>query len=103
MCEFPRAEVDPTVSEDELNSIANDLDVVCGLDESCYDQGTGWTGHFAFSAAIMYVSVLNYILLMVGSFWFYPRMIGCCCNLCMGCCHAWSIILAIAYRYGPFG
>ena len=51
----------------------------------------------------MYASVLNYILLMVGAFWFYPRLIGCCCNLCCGCCNLMTIFSAFAARNGPFG
>ena len=52
----------------------------------------------------MIVQGINFILMAIGAFWFYPRFIGTILNFCCACCFglsAWSAALAAAVN--PIG
>ena len=51
----------------------------------------------------MIIQGINFILLSVGAFYFYPRLIGTFCNFCLGCCHLSAFSMALAARYSPAG
>ena len=86
------------------------LELVKNVEESCKDKepecikkGTDWSGAWGFNAFIMITQGLNFILLAVGAYWFYPRCIGTFCNLFLGCCHFGAWIACLATRYSPPG
>ena len=45
----------------------------------------------------------NFVIMTLGAFYFYPRIIGTFINCCYGCCHliAWTLILGM--RFNPIG
>lgn len=86
------------------------IELVLNYEESCKDKelecaqkGTDWSGAWRFNAFIMITQGMNFILLAVGAYWFYPRCIGTFCNLCLGCCHLGAWIACLAARYSPPG
>ena len=46
------------------------------------------------NAIILMVSLFNFVMLMFGSWYFYPRFFGTICNCLCGCCCMFSISVA---------
>jgi len=46
---------------------------------------------------------VNFILMTIGAFWFWPRFIGTWCNCCLGCCHITGISFMLAGATNPMG
>jgi len=59
--------------------------------------GTQWSVAFTFNGAMLILQAFNFIMMAVGAFWFYPRLIGTFVNCCFGCCHlaAWAFALSV--------
>ena len=88
----------------DLITMANpDADIIksCGQNMQCYANGTQWTAVWNFNAYILMVQMANYLLLMLGAFWFWPRCIGTICNCCCGCCHLLGILSIFGSRFSP--
>lgn len=51
----------------------------------------------------MFLQVLNFIVLAIGGYWFYPRLIGTFMNWVLGFCHFCVIIFSLYARFSPFG
>mmetsp|Transcript_37870 Transcript_37870/g.46109 ORF Transcript_37870/g.46109 Transcript_37870/m.46109 type:complete len:263 (+) Transcript_37870:3-791(+) len=102
-CQFPSFVKDESVTDTEF------VKLVYGIAEYCRDRpkdcekGTQWMGAFVFNAACLFVTAINFIVLMFGAFFFYPRYFGTMCNLCYGCCHCSAFITALAVRFNPYG
>ena len=45
----------------------------------------------------------NFVLMTVGAFYFYPRLIGTFFNCCYACCHLVAWVLTLAARFNPLG
>ena len=52
---------------------------------------------------VLIVSGINFILMAIGAFWFYPRYVGTVINGCYGCCHCCAWIMALSSRFNPLG
>jgi len=74
----------------------------CGLDQECYEKGTGWSFVWAWNAAWMIIMGLNFIVLAVGSHFWWPRFVGTIMNCCFGICHLVGIIFMIMGATSPF-
>lgn len=88
----------------EIFELSIDYEESCrGKEQDCREAGTAWTEAWSFNASIMIIQGINFILLSVGAFYFYPRLIGTFCNFCLGCCHLSAFSMALAARYSPAG
>ena len=65
--------------------------------------GTLWTAAFTFNAIMLILMALNFALMTIGAFYFYPRLIGTFLNCCYGCCHFAAWVLTLAVRFNPPG
>jgi len=103
-CNIPDFVPDPDVSSLEMMQMSMDLEESCiGKEMLCREKGTEWTQAWSFNASIMIIQGINFIVLSIGAFYFYPRLIGTFCNFCLGCCHLSAFSIAIAARYSPAG
>lgn len=75
----------------------------CRIDEASCDKGTGWSGAFAFNAWVCLIMFLNFVLMAIGGFWFWPRLIGTMFNCCCGCCHLFAWSVALGARFSVWG
>lgn len=75
----------------------------CSGDEECLKAGTRWTQVWHVNAWFMLIHCANFVLLAIGGFWFYPRVIGTFLNWLMSLCHVGVIIFTLFGRYNPFG
>jgi len=75
----------------------------CGGDEECLKAGTRWTQVWQVNAWFMLIHCANFVLLAIGGFWFYPRVIGTFLNWLMSLCHVGVIAFTLFGRYNPFG
>ena len=87
----------------ELEPIYEDQLEFCGTDKNCWETGTGWTFVWSYNAAWAIIMGLNFILMTIGAFWFWPRFIGTWCNCCLGCCHISGISFMLAGATNPMG
>ena len=92
---MPKYERDVTLAEKRAYCIDH-------ADE-CIKRGTQWSQAFTFNAVILLISFFNFCLLMVGAFWFYPRIIGTIFNCCIGVCHLAAWVFALSVRYSALG
>jgi len=95
---------DPTVPRDERLQIYADATEFCVENtEACVKNGTQWAGAFSFNATVLIFSFANFVLLMIGAFWFYPRLFGTCFNCCLGIFHFAAWIHGLNVRFSPLG
>ena len=76
---------------------------VCYEDNECLKQGTNWKLVWTFNGSYMVIMGCNYILLALGSFFFWPRLIGSYLNCCLGCCGMVGGIIALYYTMFALG
>ena len=65
----------------------------CDDDQDCYEMGTGWSFVWAWNMAWSIILGLNFIVLAVGAFYWWPRYIGTLCNYVLCNCHLLGVIL----------
>ena len=75
----------------------------CDGDIACEKAGTNWKAIWMFNGAWMIIMGCNYILLALGSFCFWPRLVGTYLNACFGCCGCSGAIAAISVATFPMG
>ena len=103
-CNIPTFTPDSDVSVRELAQLSEDYEKHCdGKEEECREKGTEWTMAWSFNASIMIIQGINFIVLSIGAFYFYPRLIGTFCNFCLGCCHLSAFSVALSTRYSAPG
>ena len=61
-------------------------------------EGTGWTNLWVTSGIITMVSLFNFILLMLGTWFLYPRIIGTFLNCCAGCFFLMGVSIATLFN-----
>ena len=66
-------------------------------------EGTQWSKAFNFNVMCMFVSGINFLVLMLGSFFFYPRLLGTVCNCCAACCSCIAFSSIFTVRFSPLG
>ena len=88
----------------ERDAIYAEARIFCSENgDLCERVGTEWSIAFGYNSVILILSFFNFVLLMIGSFWFYPRFFGTCFNCCLGGCHLVAWVLGLANRFGPLG
>ena len=92
------------IEKEELEQkiIASDLAILmidwvdeCGADQKCYETGTGWSFVWAWNAASCIVMGCNFIVIAVGAFFWWPRLIGTMLNYLLCCCHLVGFVTMI--------
>jgi hypothetical protein len=104
-CNLPSFSFDPEVSESDKSSNASNIFSFCDkkYDQDC-SKSTGWTYVWAINGYIMIAQAVNFIVMTIGAFFFYPRCIGTILNFLLACCcHSTAISIALAARFLPFG
>jgi len=96
---FSVGDANPTEVENAYRSVED----WCDGDADCLKAGTRWTLVWQTNAALMLLQSLNFILLAVGGYWFYPRLIGTFVNWVLGFCHLCIIGFTLYARFSPFG
>ena len=56
-----------------------------------------------FNAAVLIICFINFLLMTLGAFFWYPRLFGTLCNCCCSCCHCLAWAAALAVRFNPVG
>ena len=69
----------------------------------CLEKGTEWSVVWSFNGSLMIIQAINFVVLTVGAFWFYPRLCATVCNCCLGCCHFYGIVAALNGSLSPYG
>ena len=92
------------MDNEDLERAIEDIFNDCGNDKACLAAGTGWSTVWAFNASIMFIQAVNFIVMAIGGFFWYPRLCGTLFNLvCAFTCHFASVILMFNRRLRPFG
>ena len=102
-CFLPEYTPDSSLDPFDAQSMQNDLLDVCGLDMDCYRTGTSWTIIWMYNAVWVLIMGINFIMLAIGAFWFWPRYVGTVLNCCFGCCHCSAIMWMLSGVLGPAG
>lgn len=71
--------------------------------DQCGSFGTGWSLQWKLKVAVYWLTVINYIVLLLGVFFWLPRLIGTICNCCMCCFNGIVIILSFVIISLPSG
>jgi len=102
-CKFPYYRRDPGISDKEYGRLEQELFTYC-LDrpEEC-KKGSQWLEVFQFNASVLFVTMVNFIILSFGGFFFCPRYFGTFFNLCYACCHCMACGAAIGVVANPLG
>ena len=87
----------------KLLELQKDVVDFCEGGKNCYELGTGWTAAWAFNASLMIIQGCNFILISIGGFWFWTRLVGTYLNVCFGCIHIAAISTAFSATLNPFG
>ena len=74
----------------------------CDQDQDCYKHGTGWSFIWAWNMAWCIVMGLNFIVLTVGSCYWWPRFIGTICLYLLSSCHMAGWIFMIIGVTNPY-
>ena len=93
----PGTVVDLSVDIETRNQISLDFAEYCKGSDVCEKYGTRWTAAFNFNAVIINACAINFVLMAIGGYWFYPRLIGTFLNCCYGLCHfaAWGLAVGV--------
>ena len=86
----------------EVQDAAQDKGDYCGDGVSC-GTNTMWKTVWFYNGICMTVMGCNYILLALGSFFFWPRLIGTYLNCCFGCGALIGAFLGIFEATSPMG
>lgn len=86
----------------EVLDAAQDKGDYCGDGVSC-GTNTMWKTVWFYNGICMTVMGCNYILLALGSFFFWPRLIGTYLNCCFGCGALIGAFLGIFEATSPMG
>ena len=52
---------------------------------------------------MLFVSMINFIVLCLGAFYYCPRYFGSFINFCYACCHCGACMSAIFVAVSPYG
>ena len=74
----------------------------CRTDQECYETGTGWSFIWAWNGAWCILMSFNFILLAIGAFLWWPRLVGTLLNYLLCTCHLVGIITMFFGVYSPF-
>ena len=113
LCEVPRYDIDPNHIEygkwdykyGEYVVAAYDYWDHCqGSDRTnmpCFKEGTSWTNLWVASAIILMLSLVNFALLILGTWFFIPRVLGTFLNGITGCFFLIGVSLSILFNQLP--
>ena len=65
--------------------------------------GTQWSGAFAFNAACLMITGINFLVMVLGAYFFAVRLFASIFNCCYGCCHCLAFATALGVRWNPLG
>ena len=103
-CIFPGSIRDPDVDPVTAAEIQLRAFEYCADNQSdCAENGTRWSVAFNFNTVIMIFSAVNFILMAIGGYWFYPRLFGTFINCCYACCHCAAWTMAVGVYASPLG
>ena len=102
-CSIPEFIADSELTYDKKLELVNESIDICGDDIGCSERGTNWTIVWTLNAAWMLIMAVNLILMAIGAFWWYPRVIGCLANSCFAICHLVAVAFLFAARWSPGG
>ena len=103
-CNLPAYVASDDLGTSELASLSLDYFDYCDGDKDCYARGTDWTSVWGFNAAIMFLQAANFVVLAIGGFWWYPRVVGTILNFLCACCfHFTAIVMLFGGRLSPPG
>ena len=103
LCFLPNIIVDEDMWEDFKDAEKDAEDVCDESDFECIKQGTQWKFIWAFNGSLMVLMGCNFILLALGAFCFWPRLIGSYINCCCGALNCAGAIIALAGVLSPMG
>ena len=101
-CLIPYFEADKELAGDFFEA---NMEMIkfCDDKESNCNKGTQWSGAFAFNAACLIITAINFVVMTFGACYFYPRYLGTMFNFCYACCHCAAFSMAIGVRFNPLG
>ena len=102
-CSFPRYELDPEISVERFEAAKSELKERCDDSDNCYESGTNWSYVWTLNAVMMLIQAVNYLILMVGACFFYPRFVGAVCNCLLSCIHLIAVIAGFIYSGNTLG
>ena len=75
----------------------------CGTEQACYEVGTGWSFVFAWNASWLIIMGFNFLTMMCGAFYWWPRFFGAVCNYFLCIMHLVGIIFTGVALGSPYG
>ena len=103
-CAVTGVKYDPFMRAVDREKIRADYQTYCFNNaEVCFKYGTQWTAAFNINGILLVLMACNFILLIFGSFYFYPRLVGTYLNCCCSCGHIAVAAYALALRFNPVG
>ena len=102
-CSIPEFIRDPELTDEKRLALVNGGIDTCGDDIGCNERGTNWTIVWTWNAAWLLIMAVNLIVMAIGAFWWYPRLVGCFANSCFAICHLVALAGLFAARWSPGG
>ena len=103
-CNIPAYFRSSDLSDEDFADLLVDYADFCDGDKACYEKGTGWTEIWAYNAAIMFLQAVNFVVMAIGGFFWYPRLFGTVINfICAATFHLAAVILLFGGRLSPPG
>ena len=102
-CHIPYFIKAPDVSDEKLQNLHSQTLQWCKESKSDCQTGSYWTQIYEMNAVCLMFCGTNFIFMVFGSYYFYPRLVGSLLNFILSGWHYLAVLVMLTRRFDAFG